>query len=308
MTRLGVLFRPQRPPEDLIPHAIFAEEHGIDEFWIAEDCFLSGGVSAASTALSNTSSIRVGIGILPVPLRNVALTAMEVNTLARLFPGRLTIGLGHGWQPWMQQVGSNPQSPIRLLSGQLTCIRRLLRGERIDFRSDETELQGVQLGHICSTPPAVLAGVTGPRGLHEAALHAEGIILPEGSSPLFVDHVRRTTEHHRSMEGLTHAWTVVVYALFALTTAHGGKPARLAAKDALTKMHAEHMMDNIYLAEQEVAGSPASDADRAVWGTPEQCVTKIKLLRDAGADSVVLVPLSSNPDHEIAQLMEAQAA
>ena len=34
-----------------------------------------------------TSRVTVGIGLLPVPLRNVALTAMEIATMARLFPG-----------------------------------------------------------------------------------------------------------------------------------------------------------------------------------------------------------------------------
>ena len=48
----------------------------------------------------------MGIGLLPVPLRNVALTAMELATLERLFPGRLAPGIGHGVLDWMGQVGT----------------------------------------------------------------------------------------------------------------------------------------------------------------------------------------------------------
>jgi len=49
-----------------------------------------------------------------VPLRNVALTAMEIATLARLFPGRLTAGIGHGVQDWMGQAGAKVESPMTL--------------------------------------------------------------------------------------------------------------------------------------------------------------------------------------------------
>ena len=66
----------------------------------------------------------VGIGVLPVPLRNVALTAMETATLHRLFPGRLTVGVGHGVQDWMGQVGARPESPVTLLrSTSRRCAR-----------------------------------------------------------------------------------------------------------------------------------------------------------------------------------------
>ena len=50
-----------------------------------------------------------------MPLRNVALTAMEIATLARLFPGRLTVGVGHGVLDWMSQVGGRVESPMTLL-------------------------------------------------------------------------------------------------------------------------------------------------------------------------------------------------
>ena len=40
-----------------------------------------------------------------MPLRNVALTAMELATVERMFPGRFVPGIGHGVLDWMGQVG-----------------------------------------------------------------------------------------------------------------------------------------------------------------------------------------------------------
>lgn len=98
MTRpsLGVVFRPQSPPEFLHEAVTIADQSGIDELWLWEDCLAEGGVAASAMALAWTERIRVGVGILPTPLRNPALAAMEVATLARTFPGRLLVGLGHG--------------------------------------------------------------------------------------------------------------------------------------------------------------------------------------------------------------------
>ncbi len=68
---------------------------------------------------------------MPAPLRNVALTAMEVATLARIFPGRVIAGVGHGVQEWMAQVGGRVASPLTLLEEYAVALRRLLHGERV---------------------------------------------------------------------------------------------------------------------------------------------------------------------------------
>ena len=105
MTILAATCWPQVPPEKLRTVARAAEESGLAELWLWEDCFWGGAMSIASALLAWTDRLPVGIGVLPVPLRNVALTAMEVAALHRLFPGRVTVGVGHGVQGWMGQVG-----------------------------------------------------------------------------------------------------------------------------------------------------------------------------------------------------------
>ena len=61
------------------------------------------------------SASRVGIGLMPAPLRNVATAAMEIATLERLFPGRFVPVVGHGVQDWMGQIGARAESPLTLL-------------------------------------------------------------------------------------------------------------------------------------------------------------------------------------------------
>src|ERR1700743_2762659 len=95
-TTLGAVGCPQVPPEKLRDVALAAEGACLDELWLWEDCFWGGAVPACAAALAWTTSLRVGIGVLPVPLRNVATAAVDTAMLHRLFPGRVTIGVGHG--------------------------------------------------------------------------------------------------------------------------------------------------------------------------------------------------------------------
>ena len=87
MRRVGAIFTPYSPPEALRDAALAAEASGVPELWLWEDCFRESAFAAASAVLAWTTDLRVGIGVAPMPLRNVALTAMEIATIERLFPG-----------------------------------------------------------------------------------------------------------------------------------------------------------------------------------------------------------------------------
>ena len=96
MPRIGLIIRPEWPPERLSDLAAAVEADGLDDVWLWEDCFWSGGVAAVSAALAATSTVRVGLGLMPAPLRNPVLAAMEISGLARLYPGRFVPAAGHG--------------------------------------------------------------------------------------------------------------------------------------------------------------------------------------------------------------------
>ena len=73
---LGMCFDRTFPPALLPPYARRLEEGGLDELWVIEDCFYTGGVSLAAAALATTSRLRVGLGILPAVARTAPITAM----------------------------------------------------------------------------------------------------------------------------------------------------------------------------------------------------------------------------------------
>jgi alkanesulfonate monooxygenase SsuD/methylene tetrahydromethanopterin reductase-like flavin-dependent oxidoreductase (luciferase family) len=194
VTKLGVVFRPQFPPERLRSVAQVADEVGLDEVWLWEDCFYESGIASAVALLGWTERVRVGVGLLPVPLRNVALSAMEVATIERLFPGRATLAFGHGLQKWMGQAGVRAESPVTLLREYLVALKSLLAGEEVTVRGRYVNLDGVRLHWPPETKPAVVAGAFGPKSLAVCAEVADAIILAASAGPAGVREMRARTD------------------------------------------------------------------------------------------------------------------
>lgn len=174
--------------------ALAAEESDLAELWLWEDCFKESGIATAAAALAWTRQLRVGLGLLPVPLRNVSLTAMEIATLSRLFPGRVRPGIGHGVLDWMAQAGARVPSPITLLQEYASALRDLLQGQCVSTSGRYVQLEDVKLDWAPRTVPPLLIGASGPRTLQLAGRLGDGVILAGDTT---VDQLREAMIHVR---------------------------------------------------------------------------------------------------------------
>ena len=204
--RIGVVFPASADPADLPAFARRVEELGFDSLWLIEDCFLSGGLTMAATALAVTESIGVGVGLLPAPVRNPAIAAMEIATLGRIHPGRFEATLGHGVAEWMAQIGALPARRLAALAETATAIRALLAGETVTTGGTHVKLSAVALEQPPPIAPPVLIGTTGPQGLAVAGRHADGILLPEGSGPAFVEWAIGQTSATSALRCVVDCW------------------------------------------------------------------------------------------------------
>jgi alkanesulfonate monooxygenase SsuD/methylene tetrahydromethanopterin reductase-like flavin-dependent oxidoreductase (luciferase family) len=272
MPALGFLVRPEHPPEELPAIAAGVEAAGFDELWLWEDCFFAGGIAETSAVLAATSGIGIGLGIMPAPVRNPAFAAMELAALARLHPGRLSVGIGHGVDDWMRRIGAKPASQLALLEETVVAIRALLAGEAVTVDGRYVRLDGVRLDHPPPAPPPIFAGVRRARSLALSGRVADGTILSEPSSARYVEWARAQIAAARP-----HRLTV--YAWFSMDG--DGEAARAALRPLLDERAAERGPQFEY-------GSGVEDM--TVAGTPDECAAAIRALGDAGADSVVLVP------------------
>jgi len=257
--RIGVVFRPQLAPERLRTFVTLADEVGLDDVWLWEDCFREGGLTASTAALAWTGSVRVGLGLMPVPFRNPALAAMEIATLARLFPGRFAPAAGHGVLEWMDQIGARAASPMTLLREWVTAVRALLAGETVTTSGSYVRLAGVGLDWPPAVVPPLLVGARGPRTIALAGECADGMVLDAGITP---DTVRSAV----AQAAAPGPHEVVTYL-----------PAGASAAPIE--------------AEQAAYGRPSENAIAA--GTPADVAAVVRRFADAGATTIVLQPAAT---------------
>ncbi|GAB3799914.1 LLM class flavin-dependent oxidoreductase [Humibacter antri] len=274
MTSVGAIFSPYpNPPEALLDAAIAAERAGVAELWLWEDCFRESAFAAASAALAVTSGLRVGIGIAPMPLRNVAVTAMEIATIARMFPDRFLPGVGHGVQSWMAQVGARVASPLTLMREQVAALRSLLAGETVTAAGRYVTLDAVRLDWPPTSVPHVFAAAEGPKTLRLAGEVADGAVLDSRHTIDEVVHAVGELRAGRADAGRAGEPDIVAYA--AATFGPG----------ALERLTADW--------DGEVPGDAAG---RVLAGTVEEVATGVRRFAEAGVHHVVLLPPRSEPD------------
>ncbi len=93
-----------------------AERMGFDSAWVAE-AWGSDTISVASWVLARTEHMRVGTGIMQIPARTPAMTAMTAMSLSQLSGGRFILGVGASGpqvaEGWHGQPYENPLQRTR---------------------------------------------------------------------------------------------------------------------------------------------------------------------------------------------------
>jgi alkanesulfonate monooxygenase SsuD/methylene tetrahydromethanopterin reductase-like flavin-dependent oxidoreductase (luciferase family) len=298
------------PALQVLPYARRAEELGFDELWVVEDLGFRGGVAQAGAVLAATDRIVVGIGIMPAGARNAAFAAMEIATLAQLFPGRLIAGIGHGMPGWMRDAGAWPASPLTLIREYTAALRALLRGEPGPRAGRYVKVEGVVIGEVPDTVPPVVLGVRGPKSLAVAGREADGVVLAEPATPPYIAAALGSMRAARAPEVITYDLAVID---------DDGDRARDRVRPALMWVgepdwapHVAPLPFADALARHRVACSGPEEfaatmpaewvAELTLAGTPEEAREGIRARHAAGATSSVLAPAGPGGPDALAQL------
>jgi F420-dependent oxidoreductase-like protein len=195
--RLGLAMgyaSPGTNPTELIALAQEAERLGYDSAWTAE-AWGTDAVTVLAWLGATTTTIGLGTGIMQMPARTPAMTAMTAATLDLMSGGRVLLGLGtsgpqvvEGWhgEPFGKPLGRTREY-VEIVRA---AIRRELvqhQGEHyeIPYRGDDATGLGLPLKLMLrpmrTEIPVYLAAI-GPRNVALAAEIAEGW-LPVWVSP-----------------------------------------------------------------------------------------------------------------------------
>jgi 5,10-methylenetetrahydromethanopterin reductase len=176
--------------KEIVRIAKTAESEGYSSLWFAEDYFLRDAITNLSCVAYATKRITISTGVINPFTRNPVLIAETFATLQELSKGRAKLALGTGVQPLIEKMGIDFQKPILAIRESVNIIKRLLKGDKVDYAGEVFSARGVKLGDnpYFSLPggdfklvmvPIYIAAI-GPRMLQLAGELADGVLLTAG--------------------------------------------------------------------------------------------------------------------------------
>ena len=304
---VGVFILGDVAPRDLVRRSRQVERCGFSDLWFAEDYFMLSGFASAGIALQATDAIDVGIGAVSNRVRHPAVTAMEASTLANAYPGRFTLGIGHGVPAWVAQMHLTPKSVLGSIGEAIADVKRLLAGESLTQAGAYYGYDNVALTHPAPNLK-VLAAVVGPKSVDLCAELADGMVVSVLAGPRYVAAVKERIAAVRRARGLPENFEIVVYALASVGEDRAAARAKVRP---VTAFYLEAMgptlITGVYDANEalaamiEAGGATAIESDMpddwldwlVVAGRPDDCRAGIEALFAAGATRVVLCVVPS---------------
>jgi probable F420-dependent oxidoreductase len=157
-----------------------AEALGFDTLWIGDHLVfhppLLESVCVLAAAAAVTTRIRLGVGVLMLPLRNVVWTAKQLMTVDALAPGRLTLGVGVGGEnPDEYAAAGVPHGERgRRLDEALAVLPDLLTGKPVDHPGPLLPVHSPPLEPALAAPPPLLVGGRSDAAMERAARYGDG--------------------------------------------------------------------------------------------------------------------------------------
>ncbi|MFV0297652.1 MAG: LLM class F420-dependent oxidoreductase [Hyphomicrobiaceae bacterium] len=140
--KLGMLLRYSGevggPATDLV---LEAERLGYESVWQGESYGIDS-VTPVTWTLARTSRIKVGTGIMQIPARTPACTAMTAMTLAAMSNGRFHLGLGPSGPQVVEGWHGVPYGkPLTRMREYISIVRKVMaREEPLEFHSDNYDI------------------------------------------------------------------------------------------------------------------------------------------------------------------------
>lgn len=162
----------------------WAENIGYDDVWLTEHHFCADGhapsiLPLAAAVAATTRRIRIGTGVLLLPLHHAVRVAEDGAAIDILSRGRFELGVGIGYRPQeFAGLGADLADRAGATNEGLTIIRRLWEGETVDFEGRHYQIKGAVLQPpVVQKPrPPLWVGGFAPAAARRAARLGDGYI------------------------------------------------------------------------------------------------------------------------------------
>src|SRR5215210_8515025 len=132
---------PQMPDaRGLVDYGVKVEELGFDSLWVWDHVLLGvepnfpiiESLTVLTAVAARTSRIKLGTGILVLPLRNPVLLAKQLGSMDQLSQGRLLMGMASGWyKREFDAMGVPFERRGKIMDANLEILNRLWTEESV---------------------------------------------------------------------------------------------------------------------------------------------------------------------------------
>ena len=284
-----------------------ADSLGIDGIWVGEDIGIGQETSILSAdLLSKTRDVRVGTGIVPITIHNIATIARAALTLQEIGNGRYVQGVGVGGIQDLVKQGKQLTKPVTELRKATQILKQLFKTESVTIQTELMTLREFSLRINEPVNVPIFYGVRGPQMLKLAGKVADGVIL---SGP--IDYIRYAIEvvnEAASNAGRSSGEVEKVVWLPTIPTFKGDSEKLAKRVVALVVADTPRQVLDLLDIDTEradkirkaVAESGPKEGVEfvnqhfmdtfAISGTCDEMVDKFELIHDLGATEVVLGP------------------
>jgi probable F420-dependent oxidoreductase len=276
----------------LYEYAERAEALGFESLWAWDHVLLGvepsfpivDSITMLGAIAARTKKIKLGTGVLVLPLRNPVVAAKALGSLDLISGGRLILGVAAGWYAReFDAVGVPFKQRGRIFERNLDILMRLWTEERVTLKVDEFNLrEAVMVPRTAQRPrPPVLIG-----GYVDAVLKRAGTV-GDGWLTYFY-----------TPESFTKGWEKVK----GFARAAGRDPKGLSSTNQLavyvgsSRAQTTQDMRHWLSTEWDTAAWSESTIDHAIHGSPEECVAQLKAHVATGVDRIILIPYRYQPE------------
>ena len=301
--------------DETIAEAQFAEACGFDSCFFGEhhqdaDGFLPSPLIVATTVAARTTRLRVGTSVILLPLHHPVRVAEDVITLDLVSRGRVTLGVGIGYQPADFEAFSVPmEERMTRFEESVDILRLCWAGEPFSYRGRHFTLENVRIRPrpFQRPGPPLWIGASVPAAARRAGRVADGFV---GTPSTSLDNATRLADIY------THAAREAGREPEVVQMRDAWVAATRAEADAVYGPHV--MTAYRYYWENRLAefrNMPADTPftldtlapDRLILGDPETCVREFQRWQKITGAGTFLLRLrhahSGGPPHD--QIMAA---
>jgi alkanesulfonate monooxygenase len=277
--------------DELYRYAARAETLGFESLWAWDHVILGvepafpilDAIGTLTAIAARTSTIKLGTGVLVLPLRNPTVAAKAIGTLDVISKGRLVLGVAAGWYAReFDAVGVPFKQRGRLFERNFEILTRLWSEDRVTLQADEFNLRDAVMRPkpVQRPRPPILIGGYVDAVLRRVATKGDGWLT-----------------YFYTPESYTRSWDKIL----GFAREAGRDPTTLSGTNQLailvgkSRAETEVPMRQWLQTEWDVAAWSESTVDHAIRGSVDECVAQLRAHVATGVDRIILIPYRYDP-------------